>query len=99
RGATVPGINATGVEAAFTANKGDAGQAEGAQAGQRVVYVVTDVMERKIDLASAQPKELRDNVQKTAAGEQLNQFIAKLEQDLGAQINATAFAQATGAQS
>jgi peptidyl-prolyl cis-trans isomerase D len=98
RGATVPGMSAVGVDAVFTANKGDAGQAEGAQGGQRVVYVVTDIMEPKIDLASAQTKELRDNLQKTAAGEQLNQFIAKLEQDLGAQINQTAFAQATGAQ-
>jgi peptidyl-prolyl cis-trans isomerase D len=98
RGATVPGMSATGVEAVFTANKGDAGQAEGAQGGQRVVYVVTDITEPKIDMASAQTKELRDNLQKTAAGEQLSQFIARLEQDLGAQINQTAFAQATGAQ-
>jgi peptidyl-prolyl cis-trans isomerase D len=97
RGANVPGMSAAGVEAVFTANKGEAGQADGAQAGQRVVYVVTDVIEPQIDFASAQTKELRDNLQKTAAGEQLNQFIARLEQDYGAQINTTAFQQATGA--
>lgn len=98
RGATVPGMSAAGVEAVFVANKGEGGQADGAQAGQRVVYVVTDIIEPKIDMASAQTKELRDNIQKTAAGEQLNQFVARLEQDLGTQINATAFGQATGAQ-
>jgi peptidyl-prolyl cis-trans isomerase D len=98
RGATVPGMNAAGVEAIFAANKGEGGQADGAQAGQRVVYVVTDIIEPKIDMASAQTKELRDNIQKTAAGEQLSQFVARLEQDLGTQVNATAFAQATGAQ-
>jgi peptidyl-prolyl cis-trans isomerase D len=98
RGANVPGMSASGVDAVFTANKGDAGQTEGAQPGQRVVYVVTDIVEPKIDLASAQTKELRDNVQKTAAGEQLSQFIARLEQDYGAEVNTTAFQQATGAQ-
>ena len=72
---------------------------QGAQAGQRVVYVVTDIVEPTIDTASAATKELRDNVQKTAANEQLMQFVGKLEQDIGAKINTTAFAQATGAQS
>lgn len=98
RGAKVPGMSDAGVEAVFAANKGDAGQSEGTGPGQRVVYVVTDIVEPKIDMASTETKELRDNVQKTAANEQLTQFIGKLEQDIGAKINATAFAQATGAQ-
>jgi peptidyl-prolyl cis-trans isomerase D len=98
RGASVPGMSEAGVESVFTANKGDAVQADGAQGGQRVVYVVTDIVEPKIDMASAQTKELRDNVQKTAANEQMIQFVGKLEQDIGAKINTSAFAQATGAQ-
>jgi peptidyl-prolyl cis-trans isomerase D len=98
RGATVPGMSAAGVEAVFTANKGDAGQADGAQGGQRVVYVVTDIIEPTVDFASAQTKELRDNVQRTAADEQVNQFVQRLEQDYGTQVNATAMGQATGAQ-
>jgi peptidyl-prolyl cis-trans isomerase D len=98
RGATVPGMSAAGVEAVFTANKGDAGQADGAQGGQRVVYVVTDIIEPRVDFASAQTKELRDNVQRTAADEQVNQFVQRLEQDYGTQVNATAMGQATGAQ-
>lgn len=97
RGANVPGLGAAGVEALFVANKGDAGQADGAQAGQRVVYVVTDILEPKIDLASAEAKELKDNVEKTAAAEQLTQFIGRLEQVIGTEINTTAFQQATGA--
>jgi hypothetical protein len=48
-------------------------------------------------MASAQTTALRENVQKTAANEQLIQFVGKLEQDIGAKINTTAFAQATGA--
>jgi peptidyl-prolyl cis-trans isomerase D len=94
----VPGMSAAGVEAVFTANKGDAGQADGAQGGQRVVYVVTDIIEPTVDFASAQTKELRDNVQRTAADEQVNQFVQRLEQDYGTQVNATAMGQATGAQ-
>lgn len=98
RGATVPGMSAAGVEAVFIASRGDAGQAEGAQAGQRVVYVVTDIVEPKIDLASPETKALRENVQRTVSDEQLTQFVGKLEQEFGIQVNATALAQATGAQ-
>jgi peptidyl-prolyl cis-trans isomerase D len=98
RGATIPGVNAAGAEAIFVASKGDAGQADGAQTGQRVVYVVTDIVEPKIDFASPQTRELRDNVQRTAADEQLNQFVQRLEQDFGSNVNATALAQAIGAQ-
>lgn len=98
RGATVPGISPAGVEGIFTTNKGDPGQANGAQAGQRVVYVVTDIVEPAVDMASAETKELRDNVQRTSSDEQIAQFVAKLERELKTSINQTALAQATGAQ-
>jgi peptidyl-prolyl cis-trans isomerase D len=98
RGATVPGMSAAGVEAVFVASKGDAGQADGAEPGKRVVYVVTDIVEPKVDLAAAETKTLRDNIQRTAADEQVNQFVQRLEQDFGTEVNATGFAQATGAQ-
>jgi peptidyl-prolyl cis-trans isomerase D len=98
RGANVPGMGSAGVEAVFVATKGEAGQADGAQAGQRVVYVVTDIAEPNVDFNSAETKTLRDNIQRTAADEQINQFVQRLEKDVGSQINATALAQATGAQ-
>ncbi len=98
RGANVPGMSAAGVDAVFLAAKGEAGQADGAQGGQRAVYVVTDVVEPNIDFNSAEAKTLRDNVRRTAADEQINQFVQRLEKDVGSQINATALAQATGAQ-
>jgi peptidyl-prolyl cis-trans isomerase D len=98
RGATIPGVSAAGAEAIFVASKGDAGQADGAKSGQRVVYVVTDIVEPKVDLASAQTKELRDNVVRAAAEEQVNQYVQKLQQEFGVEVNAAALAQATGAQ-
>ena len=98
RGATVPGISPAGVEAIFTTNKGDSGQANGSQAGQRVVYVVTDIVEPAVDMASTETKELRDNVQRTSYDEQIAQFVGKLERELKTSINQTALAQATGAQ-
>jgi peptidyl-prolyl cis-trans isomerase D len=98
RGANVPGMGSAGVDAIFVAAKGDAGQADGAQGGQRVVYVVTDIVEPKIDFNSAETRTLRDNVQRTSADEQINQFVQRLEKDVGSQINAAALAQATGAQ-
>lgn len=98
RGASVPGMSEAGVEAVFTAEKGAAGQADGAKGGQRVVYVVTDIAEPKVDFNAAETKTLRDNVERTKADEQLNQFVQKLQQQFGTEVNATAFAQATGAQ-
>jgi peptidyl-prolyl cis-trans isomerase D len=98
RGANVPGMASAGVDAVFVAAKGEAGQADGAQSGQRVVYVVTDIVEPKFDFNAAETKTLRDNVQRTSADEQINQFVQRLEKDVGSQINATALAQATGAQ-
>jgi peptidyl-prolyl cis-trans isomerase D len=98
RGATVPGMSAAGVEAIFVAAKGDAGQADGAEAGHRAVYVVKDIVEPTIDTASSQTKELRDNIERTQADEQIAQFVSRLEKDLGTTVNATAMAQATGAQ-
>jgi peptidyl-prolyl cis-trans isomerase D len=97
RGATVTGISPAGVEAIFTTNKGDAGQANGAKSGERVVFVVTDIVEPAIDMASAESKELRDNVQRTSSDEQIAQFVAKLEQELKPSVNQAALAQATGA--
>ena len=64
-----------------------------------MVYVVTDIVEPTIDFNSAETRTLRDNVQRTSADEQINQFVQRLEKDVGSQINATALAQATGAQS
>jgi peptidyl-prolyl cis-trans isomerase D len=98
RGAAIPGMSAAGAESVFVADKGAAGQADGAKGGQRVVYVVTDIVDPKIDLASAQVKELRENVQRTSADEQLGQYVAKLGEEIGTQVNAAALAQATGAQ-
>jgi peptidyl-prolyl cis-trans isomerase D len=98
RGATVPGMSAAGAEAVFVASKGDAGQADGAEPGKRVVYVVTDIVEPTVDPAAAETRTLRDNIQRTMADEQVNQFVQRLEQDFGTEVNAAGFAQATGAQ-
>jgi peptidyl-prolyl cis-trans isomerase D len=99
RGATVPGVNAAGVENIFTLAKDEAGQSDGAGPNERAVYVVTDIVEPTVDLAGAQTKELRDNIKRTVSDEQVAQFVAKLESEVGAKINQAALAQATGAAS
>lgn len=99
RGATVPGISTAGVENIFTLAKDEAGQSDGSAASERVVYVVTDIVEPKVDLASEQIKELRDNLKRAVSDEQVGQFVAKLGSEVGTTINQTALAQATGAAS
>lgn len=98
RGATVPGIAAAGVESIFRTPKGSVDQADGAQGGERVVFVVTDIIEPKVDQASPEIAKLRENLERTVSDERVAQFVAKLEQEIGVSVNQTALAQATGAQ-
>lgn len=99
RGATVPGINAAGVDNIFTLAKNEAGQSDGSGPNERAVFVVTDIVEPAIDLAGTDIKTLRENVQRSTSDEQVAQFVAKLESEVGTTINQAALAQATGATS
>ena len=57
RGATVPGMSAAGVEAVFTANKGDAGQADGAKPDSAWSTSSPTSSSRTVDFASAETKD------------------------------------------
>jgi peptidyl-prolyl cis-trans isomerase D len=49
------------------------------------------------DLSAPELKQLKDNLERRLDDEQLSQYVAKLETDLGTSINESAVAQATGA--
>jgi len=99
RDASLPGLNAGVVAAAFRTPKDAAGQTPDPTANGWVVFRVTDVTAPTVDLASAEMKKLKEAVQRPQVDELLAQYITKLESEIGTSINEAAFAQATGASS
>lgn len=96
RNATLPGVPAGLVTAAFRTAKDSAGQTEAAGGSQWVVFRVTDVTTPAVDLASEDVKKLKDMLQQSLNQEQSAQYVARLEKDIGTTINEAAVAQVVG---
>jgi peptidyl-prolyl cis-trans isomerase D len=101
RDAKMPGLPDSTIEAAFRTPKDAAGQAQGQGAGaaEWIVFRVTDVTEPPLDLSSEDAKKLKETLQRGLADEQIAQYVAKLESEIGTTINENAVALATGAAS
>lgn len=99
REASIPGVPAAAITAAFRTAKDAAGQTEAAGGSQWIVFRVTDIGVPAIDMASEDMKKLKDTMSKQLIDEQGTQYVAKLEKDIGTTINEAAFAQVTGANS
>ncbi|WP_298252772.1 peptidyl-prolyl cis-trans isomerase, partial [Bradyrhizobium sp.] len=99
RDASLPGLNAGVVAAAFRTPKDSAGQTPDPSANGWIVFRVTDTTVPPVDLASDQMKKLNENLQRAETDELLAQYVTKLESEIGTSVNEAAFAQATGASS
>jgi peptidyl-prolyl cis-trans isomerase D len=97
RDATLPGVPAGVVEAAFRTAKDAAAQAPGAGGGELIVFRVTDISVPPVDLASDEIKKLKETLLRGLSEEQIGEYVAKLEAQIGTNINHSAFAQVTGA--
>ena len=97
RDATVTGLPAAAVAAAFRTAKDGVGQTSDSGAGAWFVLRVTDITEPSVDLASDDMKKLSENIKRATTDEQIAQYLTKLESDIGTNVNQTAFAQVTGA--
>jgi peptidyl-prolyl cis-trans isomerase D len=97
RDASLPGVPASAITAAFRTPKDGAGQTAGAGASEWIVFRVTDVSVPPVDLASDDIKKLKETLQRGLTDEQVGQYVTKLETDIGTSINQAAFAQVTGA--
>jgi peptidyl-prolyl cis-trans isomerase D len=84
------------VDAVFKTAKGLAGSSEGDAQTQRFVYVVTDVIEPKLDAASPEAKQLSTTLQTSYGDDIIGAYIAQLENDYGVTINQSAFNQVIG---
>jgi peptidyl-prolyl cis-trans isomerase D len=97
RDASVPGLPAAAVAAAFRTAKDGAGQIAGAGINEWLVFRVTDVIVPPVDLASDDMKKLKETLSRGVSDEQVGQYVTKIEADIGTSINEAAFAQVTGA--
>jgi peptidyl-prolyl cis-trans isomerase D len=97
REASLPGLPESLITAAFRTAKDAAGQTPGTGGTEWFVFRVTDISAPAVDLASPEIKNLKDTLQRGLTDEQLTQYVAKLEKDIGTSINEIAFAQVTGA--
>jgi peptidyl-prolyl cis-trans isomerase D len=97
RDASLPGVPAGVIAAAFRTAKDGVGQTPDASANAWIVFRVTDVTVPPIDPASEDMKKLKDTVLRALTDEQLAQYITKLESEIGTNVNQAAFAQVTGA--
>ena len=97
RDASLPGVPAGVIAAAFRTAKDGVGQTAGAANNEWIVFRVTDVTVPPVDFASDDVKKLNESVQRSLTDEQVAQYVTKLESDIGTTINQAAFAQVTGA--
>ncbi len=97
RDASLPGVPAGAITAAFRAAKDGVGQTAGAGNNEWIVFRVTDISVPAVDLASDDIKKLKESLQRSLTDEQVGQYVARLETDIGTSINQAAFAQVTGA--
>jgi peptidyl-prolyl cis-trans isomerase D len=99
REASVPGVPAGLIAAAFRTAKDGAGQTAGSGNNEWIVFRLTDVSIPPVDLASEEMKKVKEQLQRSIEDEQIAQYVTKLESDIGTTINEAAFAQVTGASS
>jgi peptidyl-prolyl cis-trans isomerase D len=84
------------IEDVFRAPKDAVTSTEGDGATQRVVFRVTDVTVPKIDMESAEAKQITDNLRRALENEILNQYIFRLQNDIGTTVNQNALTRAIG---
>ena len=97
RDASLPGVPASAITAAFRTAKDGAGQTAGSGVSEWVVFRVTDVIVPPVDMASDDIKKLKETLQRGLNDEQVAQYVTKIESEIGTSINQAAFAQVTGA--
>jgi peptidyl-prolyl cis-trans isomerase D len=99
RDASLPGVPASVIAAAFRTAKDGAGQTIGTGPSEWIVFRVTDISVPPVDLAADDIKKMKESLQSSMEDEQIAQYVAKLESEIGTTINEAAFAQVTGANS
>src|SRR5262252_1107042 len=80
----------------FRTAKDGIGSAEGQNATDRMIFRVTDIKVPTFDANSEAVKKLTDQIKSAYNDELMTQYVRRLENDLGTDINQAAIAQALG---
>ncbi len=80
----------------FRTAKDQAGSAEGQNAAERVIFRVTDIKAPVFDANALTTTRLIDQLKGAYNDEILSQYVTRLENDVGTDINQSALAQAVG---
>ncbi|NEW88105.1 MULTISPECIES: peptidylprolyl isomerase [Rhodopseudomonas] len=91
------GLPGTVVDAVFRTAKDAAGQVQGSSGTEWYVFRVTGDTVTTADVNAPQMQQLKDNLVQRLRDEEVGQYIAWLEKDIGTKVNQEAVAQATGA--
>lgn len=97
RDADNTGLPASVTETAFRTPKDAFTQAQGPGGTEWYVFRVTAISEPPVDQASEDVKKLSDTLKRGLSEEQITQYIATAEKQIGTTINQAAVAQVTGA--
>jgi len=97
RDASLSGVPAGLIAAAFRTAKDGTGQTAGAGDNEWIVFRVTDINVPPVDLASDEMKKVKEQLQRSLEDEGIAQYVTKLESNIGTTINEAALAQVTGA--
>lgn len=89
-------LSARALDAIFRAEKGAAGSEEGDKATERIVFRVTDVTVPNFDAASAEGRQLSEEIRRSLTDDILAQYVGYLEADLGVSVNEDAIRQVIG---
>ncbi len=98
RGQANGGVPARVVNDVFRTAKGAAAAAAGEAPTSQFVFRVTDIVEPKLDPASEDAKRITEALKQSLANDVVNEYLARLESDLGVTVNRNAVNQVVGAE-
>ena len=96
RGTASGAISAQMTDAVFQTAKDAYGSVAGDNSSQWVVFRVLEVNTPALDANSPDHDRIAQTVQRELSADLVGQYVARLEDDLGASVNASMLAQATG---
>jgi peptidyl-prolyl cis-trans isomerase D len=96
RGAASGAISAQMTDAVFQTAKDAYGSVPAENSSQWIVFRVVDVYTPALDANSPDHERMTQGVQRELSADLVGQYVARLEDDLGASVNASVLAQATG---
>jgi len=96
RGAAASNLSGEAIRAIFETQQGKAGTAAGESPQERVVFQVNEISVPKLEPASEQAQKIEQALRNATAEEMIAQYIARLEAEVGVNINQSALRQVVG---